>query len=68
MRADDDVDRPVGQPVDDDRLLLGRRPKPREQPDLEREGAEALAERRLVLRGRTVVGTSTATCLPSCAP
>ena len=49
MRADDDVDRAVGQPLERGRLLPCRH-EPRQQADLERERREALAERRVVLR------------------
>ena len=48
VRPDDEVDGPVGQPLERRRLLL-RRDEPRQQPDLERERREALAERRVVL-------------------
>ena len=49
MRPDDDVDGPVGETLERRGLLLGR-DEPRQQPDLERERREALAERRVVLR------------------
>ena len=50
VRADHDVDGAVGETGQGRGLGLGA-DEPRQQPDLEREGREALAERRVVLGG-----------------
>ena len=50
VRADDDVDGAVGE-ARERRRLRRRRHEPRQQPDLDREGREPLAERRVVLGG-----------------
>ena len=55
VRADDEVDGPVGE-AREGRLLLLRGTNRRQQPDLDREGREPLAERRVVLGASTVVG------------
>ncbi len=47
---DDEVDRAAGQPLDR-RLLLAGRDEPRQHPDAEREGREALPEGLVVLGG-----------------